>query len=50
MASTLILRTTSIKITTISKDGVVSTRSHTESKVLVKVNTTDTVEKELVTA
>jgi hypothetical protein len=46
---TLILRTTSIKVTTIAKDGTVSTRSHTESKVLVKVKTTARVEKELVT-
>lgn len=33
----MILRTATIKVTTTSKDGVVSVRSHSRSEVLVKV-------------
>ena len=52
MAMSLTMRTTTIKVTTTSKEGVVSERSHTHSEVLVKVkNGVPTVlDKELASA
>lgn len=37
MAMSLMMRTVSVKVTTTSKDGVVSEKSHVRSEVLLKV-------------
>lgn len=47
MAMSLTMRTTTVKVITISKDGVVSEKSHCRSEVLVKVKTNDATHKEL---
>ena len=46
----IILKTVMLKVTTTSKDGVVSERSHVRSEVLVKVKNGVPAEKELASA
>jgi hypothetical protein len=52
METSLKIQITTIKVTTVSKDGMVSSRSHYSSKVLVKVKNGVPVvrEKELASA
>ena len=47
MRTLLTMRTTTVKVITTSKDGVVSERSNAHSEVLVKVKTNDIIQKEL---